>query len=660
MSDQTVNTIQQEHILVCLSSSPSNERIVRTAGRMVKAFGCDFTALYVQTLDRTALSKNDLARLTDHIKLAERLGARIVTTHGEDVATQIAEYARLSGVTKIVIGRSGVQRRHFWNRPTLTERLIELAPGLDIHIIPDADIYKNYRQKPVAITHPTVPTVRELLLTLGILGIATAVGWVFSRLGFIDANIIAVYLLSVLLASIFTSGYTCGILASFLSVILFNYFLTEPRLSLLAYDSGYPITFAIMLGIALLTGTLAAKLKAHAQLSARDVYRTKILFDTNQQLQKAAKPEDVYQMTATQMQRLMGRNILIYPAHDGVLLAGSFYPADDSSPQGVPDAEQEPDVVRWVWHNRKRAGATTTHFSEARYLYLAIRTQQQAYGVIGISIMGKPLDSFESSISLSILGECALALDNLRNAREKEEAAVLAKNEQLRANLLRSISHDLRTPLTSISGNADTLLHSYDALDAETRQRIFNDIYDDSQWLTELVENLLSITKIADGSVKLHLSDQVLEDIISEALRHIDRRSSEHQIMVNCGNEPLLVRVDAGLIMQVLVNLVNNAIKYTPAGSCIQITAVRHDDAVALYVCDNGPGIPDELKERVFEMFFTGGNPIGDSRRSLGLGLTLCQAIIHAHNGEIMLKDNSPHGCIFSFTVPLSEVNLNE
>ena len=231
------------------------------------------------------------------------------------------------------------------------------------------------------------------------------------------------------------------------------------------------------------------------------------------------------------------------------------------------------------------------------------------------------MDSFESSISLSILGECALALDNLRNAREKEEAAVLAKNEQLRANLLRSISHDLRTPLTSISGNADTLLHSYDALDAETRQRIFNDIYDDSQWLTELVENLLSITKIADGSVKLHLSDQVLEDIISEALRHIDRRSSEHQIMVNCGNEPLLVRVDAGLIMQVLVNLVNNAIKYTPAGSCIQITAVRHDDAVALYVCDNGPGIPDELKKRVFEMFFTGAIRLATAAEVLGWGL---------------------------------------
>lgn len=656
----TGSELSQEHILVCLSSSPSNERIVRMAGRMVKAFGCCFTALYVQTPDRSALSKEDLARLTDYMRLAQQLGARIVTTHGEDVATQIAEYARLSGVTKIVIGRSGVQRRHFWSHPTLTERLIELAPGLDIHIIPDADIYKNYRQKSTVTSHPTVPTMQELLLTLGILAIATAIGWGFSRLGITDANIIAVYLLSVLLTSLFTSGYVCGILASFLSVILFNYFLTEPRLSLSSYDSGYPITFAIMLGIALLTGTLAAKLKAHAQLSARDAYRTKILFDTNQLLQKAATSENVYQMTAAQMQRLIGRNILIYPAHDGVLSAGRFYPADGSSPQGIPDAEQEPDVVHWVWQNRKRAGATTAHFPKARYLYLAIRTQQQGYGVIGISIMGKPLDAFESSISLSILGECALALDNLRNAREKEEAAVLAKNEQLRANLLRSISHDLRTPLTSISGNADTLLHCYDALDEPTRQQIFTDIYDDSQWLTGLVENLLSATKITDGSVKLQLSDQVLEDVVSEALRHIDRRAEEHHITVDCGEVPLLVRVDAGLIMQVVINLVNNAVKYTPAGSNIRITAVQREKLAEVCVSDDGPGIPDERKERVFEMFFTGGNPIGDSRRSLGLGLTLCQAIIHAHHGEMTLKDNSPHGCVFSFTLPLSEVNLNE
>ncbi len=655
------NNLSKEHILVCLSSSPSNERIVRMAGKMAQAFCGSLTALYVQTPGYSGMNAEDIARLQANIRLAQQLGAEIITTHGEDVPTQIAEYARLSDVTKIVIGRSGVQRRHFWSEPTLTEQLITLAPEMDIHIIPDAEVYKSYPRKPLFAVRPALPTARELLLTVGILTAATIIGWLFLRLGFADANIIMVYLLGVLLTSAFTSGYTCGVLSAFLSVILFNYFLTEPRLSLVAYGSIYPITFAVMFMAALLTGTLAAKLKAHAQLSARDAYRTKLLFDMNRQLQKAETSDEVYRMTATQIQKLMQRNILIYPAQEGALSKGILYPADASCPYSAPDTDQEQDVIDWVWQNRKRAGATTQNFPKAKRLYLAIRTEQQIYGVVGIPMEKQTQpDAFTSSVLFSLLGECALALDNLRNAREKEEAAVLAKNEQLRANLLRSISHDLRTPLTSISGNADTLLHSYDMLDEQTRKQIFTDIHDDAQWLTELVENLLSITKIADGSVKLRLSDQVVDDIVSEALRHIDRRSTEHHITVNCGDVPLLIRVDAGLIVQVLINLVNNAVKYTTAGSNICITAIQQKKAVEICVSDNGPGIPDELKERVFEMFFAGGNPIGDSRRSLGLGLTLCQAIIHAHHGEITLKNNSPHGCIFSFTLPLSEVNLNE
>ena len=653
--------LPKEHILVCLSSSPSNERIVRMAGKMAQAFSGSLTALYVQTPGDADMNAEDTARLQANMRLAQQFGAEIITTHGEDVATQIAEYARLSDVTKIVIGRSGVQRRHFWSEPTLTERLITLTPEVDIHIIPDAEVYKSHRKKRLSAVRPALPTARELFLTAAILAAATIIGWLFLRLGFADANIIMVYLLGVLLTSAFTSGYTCGVLSAFLSVILFNYFLTEPRLSLAAYGGKYPITFAVMFTAALLTGTLAAKLKAHAQLSARDAYRTKLLFDMNRQLQKAETPDEVYQMTATQIQKLMQRDILIYPAQSGVLSKGIIYPADGSRPYSVPDTDREQDVIRWVWQNRKRAGATTQNFPKAKRLYLAIRTGQQIYGIVGIPMEKQTQpDAFTSSVLFSILGECALALESLRNAEEKEKAAVLAKNEQLRANLLRSISHDLRTPLTSISGNADTLLHSYNVLDEQTRKQIFTDIYDDAQWLTGLVENLLSITKIADGSVKLRLSDQVVDDIVSEALRHIDRRSAEHHITVDCGDEPLLVRVDAGLIVQVLINLVNNAVKYTPAGSNIQITAIQRGNAAEICVSDNGLGIPDELKERVFEMFFAGGNPIGDSRRSLGLGLTLCQAIIHAHNGEMILKDNSPHGCIFSFTVPLSEVNLNE
>ena len=657
----TINRTAKDHILVCLSSSPSNERIVRIAGRMAQAFCGSFTALYVQTPGDAAMNTEDTSRLQANMHLAKQLGAEIVTTHGEDVPTQIAEYARLSGVTKIVIGQSGIQCRHFFSKPILTERLIALITAADIHIIPDAEDYRNSRRKPSIPIYPAFPATRELLLTAGILAAATIVGWFFLQLGFANANIIMVYLLGVLLTSAFTSGYTCGVLSAFLSVILFNYFLTEPRLSLAAYGSKYPITLVVMFTAALLTSTLAAKLKAHAQLSARDAYRAKLLFDMNRQLQKAETPEEVYQMTATQIQKLMQRDVLICPAQGDTLLDGIVYPVDGSSPHSISEDEQEPDVIHWVWQNRRRAGATTETFPKAKRLYFAICTWQQVYGVIGIQMEKQTQpDAFTSSILFSILGECALTLESLRNADEKEKAAVLAKNEQLRANLLRSISHDLRTPLTSISGNADTLLHCYDVLDDQTRKQIFSDIYDDAQWLIGLVENLLSITKIADGNVKLHLSDQVVDDIISEALRHIDRRSAEHHITMNCGEIPLLVRVDAGLIMQVLINLVNNAIKYTPAGSTIQITAIQRGNVAEICVSDNGTGIPNELKERVFEMFFTGSNPTSDSRRSLGLGLSLCQVIVHAHHGKMTLKDNLPHGCIFSFTVALSEVNLNE
>ena len=583
MVKNTENELSKDHILVCLSSSPSNERIVRMAGKMAQAFCGSLTALYVQTPGDTVMNTADMSRLQANMRLAQQLGAEIVTTHGEDVPTQIAEYALLSDVTKIVIGRSGVQRPHFWSEPTLTERLIALAPDVDIYVIPDVEAYKSYRRERLISIRPAFPTALELLLTVGILVAA------------------------------------------------------------------------------LLTCTLATQLKAHAQLSARDAYRTKLLFDMNRQLQKAETPDEVYQMTATQIQKLMQRDVLVYPAQGEALLDGIVYPADGSSPHSVTKEKQEQDVIRWVWQNRKRAGATTETFAKAKRLYLAIRIGQQVYGVIGIPMEKQTQpDAFTSSILFSILGECALALESLHNAEEKEKAAVLAKNEQLRANLLRSISHDLRTPLTSISGNADTLLHSYNMLDEQTRKQVFTDIYDDAQWLTGLVENLLSITKITDGNVKLHLSDQVVDDIVSEALRHIDRRSSEHHITVDCGDEPLLVRVDAGLIMQVLINLVNNAVKYTPPGSNIRITAIQQEKVAEICVSDDGPGIPDERKEHVFEMFFTGSNLIGDSRRSLGLGLTLCQAIIHAHHNEMTLKDNLPHGCIFSFTLPLSEVNLSQ
>ena len=271
-----------------------------------------------------------------------------------------------------------------------------------------------------------------------------------------------------------------------------------------------------------------------------------------------------------------------------------------------------------------------------------------------------PLDSFENSVLLSILGECALALENIKNAREKEEAAILAKNEQLRANLLRAISHDLRTPLTSISGNADNLLANYQKMDDDTRKRTFTDIYDDSMWLINLVENLLAVTRIEGGQVHLTQSVELMDEVITEALRHINRKSKEHTIRVSSSEELILARIDAKLIVQVIINLVDNAVKYTPAGSVIEIHTEKDAQQVIVSVSDNGPGIPDEQKPHIFDMFYSGANKIADSRRSLGLGLSLCRSIVNAHGGKITVSDNTPHGTVFTITLSAGEVEIHE
>ena len=653
----------QEHILACLSSSPSNPKIIRTAARMAEAFGGIFTALYVQTPDDTKRSGADKQRLEAHMKLAEDAGADIVIAYGDDVPYQIAEYARLSGVTKIVLGRSSMKRQHFWSKPTLTERVTEIVPGMDIHIIPDAALDTEYRQPRFISPDKFVPQPGDLLLTALILAAATFLGSAFLKCGFTESSIITVYLLSVLLISVFTRGYTCSSISAVLGVVLFNYFLTEPRLTLHAYGSGYPVTFATMLAASVITGTLASRLKDQAKLSALAAYRTQILFDANQLLQKAGSGQEIMEITAGQLLKLLKRDIITYEVleneagKEGRLSEGAVLPAaadaDLEALRALLLNEEERAAAEWVFRHKKRACASTGTKNSARCQYLAVRIRGEVYGVIGIHTGGHPLDSFENSVLLSILGESALAMENSRNAREKEQAAVRAKNEALRANLLRAISHDLRTPLTSISGNADTLRSGWEKLDDETRERIFTDIYEDAQWLISLVENLLAVSRIEEGRMQLHLSPELPDEVIREALQHIRIPTAGHRITVDCGDELLLARMDARLISQVIINLVENALKYTPPGSSVVIGAEKQGDRVMIRVADDGPGIPDDLKPRVFEMFFTGDRKVADSRRSLGLGLSLCRSIVTAHGGEITLTDNTPSGCVFTFSLPV-------
>lgn len=663
-TDRGEDLFVEEHILVCLSAAPSNARIVRTAARMAQVFHGSFTALFVKTPEFTRWDEESLQRLQENIRLAEQLGADIQVIYSNDIPFQIAEFARLSRVTKIVMGRSAAARSHFFGRPALTEKLILNAPNLDVYIIPDAVSEKaRYRAKKSGRSR-IVFSAGDILKSVSLLIAASLIGFFFYNLGIDEANIITIYVLSVLLTALVTKNQVYGLISSIVSVLVFNFLFTVPRFSLRAYDAGYPLTFVVMFLAAFITGSLVMRLKSHASQSAGVAFRTSILFDTNRLLQQARERDDIIQVTANQLIKLLNRDIVIYPEENGSLGEPRLFPAAGEERGEDPDrsclSEKEQKAALWTFKNNKHAGATTNTFSDAHCLYLAIRVNENVYGVLGVALAESALEAFENSILLSVLGECALALENEKHIREKEEAAVLAQNEQLRANLLRAISHDLRTPLTSISGNAGNLLSMGSDLDEETKKRLYTDIYEDSMWLINIVENLLSITRLVGGQLNLNITEDLIDDVITEALQHVNKKSREHQITVEYEDEFMLAKMDSRLIVQVIINLVNNAVEYTPQGSHIQISVKKQKDQAVISIADDGNGISDEAKKKVFDMFYSGENKVADSRRSCGIGLSLCQSIINAHGGEIAVSDNVPHGAVFTFTLPAEEVRWHE
>ncbi len=642
---------KKEHILVGLSSAPSNSKIVETASKMARAFDANLTALYIKTSQSEVLSEENAKRLQNNIKFAERMGATIVTVYGEDVALQMAEYAKTSGATKIVIGRNATKRAGIIRKLTLADKLIALATNIDIHIIPDADSDLKEQKETLFKKINALSIVKDLAISFGVIIVTSLIGLFFAYLGFSEANIITLYILGVLITSIVTSSKLAWGFCSVASVLIFNFLFTKPRFSLMAYGDGYPITFAIMFVASLITGSLASKMHNQTKQSSQAAYRTKILFDANRLLQRASDDEEVLKITAEQLKKLLNREIVIFKQNKDALQT-LVYALDDSFQMGEKELNIATSILINHFYDYKDA--------QLRCDYYPLKTQLRTYGIVAVYKNEKEIDSFENSIVLSLVGECALALENLFNAKEKELAAVLAENEQLRANLLRAISHDLRTPLTAISGNASNLISNASSFDEQTKLSIYNDIYNDSMWLINLVENLLSITRLEEGRMNLNFTAELIDEVVAEAVKHVHMRQGGQKITVVHKDEFLLAKMDTRLIIQVIINILDNAIKYTPRDSMITVTTEKQKDKAIISIADNGAGIPDELKERVFDMFYTGANKLADSRRSIGLGLSLCKSIISVHGGEIFVKDNVPSGAIFTFTLPIGEIKINE
>ncbi|WP_159560311.1 sensor histidine kinase [Streptococcus halichoeri] len=648
----------KEHVLVCVSSSPYARHVIRAASRLASAFMADFTALYVGSLDEEGLESSSDTHLQQNLELAEQLGANISLVYAENVSKAIVDYAKVSHVTKLVVGKS-IDRR-FWPQENLVEVLSQAAPDLDIFVIPNArgkkvgDSLKPARKRSLSRWQFSMSDLWKTLISLIVV---TVIGLLFRYWQFSVDNIITIYILGVQINAVWTKEKLSSVISSILSVLCFNYFFTFPYYTFQAFSPNYPITFMIMLMAGLITSSLINRGQEQARISTEKSYRTELLLQTNKALSKAANLPDILEAVAVQIQKLLVRDVVIYSVSQGTLNQARYFPSSHSTQTLQSyDQQKERGVAEWVLHNNKRAGATTNTLSAAHYLYLSIQGKDQVFAVIGILMAGKPaLDAFEKSVLLAVLGEAALALEKENLREEQQSIRLKMQKEQLRANLLRAISHDLRTPLTSISGQARLMMEAANPLERAQMVELATYIYDDAMWLINLVENLLSITKL-DGDVALTLSTNVFEEIVEEALKHIDRHVSQHHFQVHLSKELLMAKMDGALMVQVLINIINNAIKYTPPGSAITLTTKRRANSIVVEVADDGPGISDSDKQKIFELFYTPGQRAVDAKRGLGIGLSLCKSIITAHGGVIYARDNQPKGVIIGFTLPLVEV----
>ena len=640
-----------EHILICLSSAPSNAKVIRTAARMAEAFHSGFTALFVQTPETKELSGENLKRLRSNLRLAEQLGAQISTVYGTEPAVQIAEYARVSGVTKIVMGRINHKQNPITGKKSLADRLIELT-DLDVYIIPD---HQPLYKKPLGKLHVSKArfTWKDTGIMLASLLLSSLAGFGFYYAGFSESNIITVYILGVLITAVWTNGHFYGAIDSLLSVAAFNFLFTEPRFTFQANDPSYPVTFLIMLFSSVIASSLASRIKAQVRLAAQKSYYTELLLGSSQKLQKGRTEWDCLRLTAEQLNRLFDRPVLYALSGTEKELVFRVEPSDEQNIL-MELGPEEIGVAKWVQRNNKHAGATTNTLPDSKWLFLSVRGTQGVMGIVGIPIAGYSIpDAFEKNLMIAILSECGLSQERIRLQEERNKAALQTQKERLQANLLRAVSHDLRTPLTNISGSADMLMQEESELDPAIRKKLYTAIYDDTNWLINMTENLLVATHLETDKESFKMSPELIEDLFQSVVAHLDRRAAEHHISVHLEDATLMAAMNARLIQRVIINIMNNAIQYTPKESNIELSAIKKGNVVQISVTDDGPGIPNDAKRHLFDLFYTAGQGKADCQRGLGLGLNLCQSIVAMHGGKIDVLDHMPAGTTFQFTLPL-------
>ncbi len=639
-----------ERLLVCVGPSPTSAKVVRAAKRLADRIHAPWIALHIESASAAQWSDADRQQLHRNLRLAESLGGEIVQASGDDVSQELLAYALSRNVTKIVVGKTGETTRRWWRGAnSLVDRMLRDSGNMDVVVVRGVDephpTFTSWNSNSSKL--PPLRWLEAISYTIA----ATLITLLMNLAGFSEVNLVMVYLLAVV-AIAARCGSMPSMAASLASVLIFDVLFTQPYYRITVYDSQYLVTFAVMLVVGLLASTLTSRVRYQADTARRNERRAEALYRLSRRLAKTAKTADLLQETEQIVSEVFDAHTVIYLPDDKRKVRPVW-----GHVASFAASAKEFAAAQWVLDHNEPAGAATNTLPSSEALYIPLATPENVAGVMAIqpSKANKQLSIDARQLLETYATQIAFAIERNNLAERSRRAELESEAEKMRSALLSAVSHDLRTPLAAISGAASTLdanLHK-DAIDEPNRELLAT-IVDESQRLTRLVENLLHMTRLSSGKVQIKRQWQPVEEVIGSALHRLDHLLVGREVKVKIHGELPLVHGDDVLLETVLVNLIDNSLKYSPQQSPIEILCEPRSDGVTFQVADRGCGIVPGDEESIFEKFNRGSGCNSD-RRGIGLGLAICAAIVRAHKGTITAHNREGGGTMVRFTIPNEE-----
>ncbi|MDB5329196.1 MAG: kdpD [Phycisphaerales bacterium] len=639
-----------ERLLVCVSPSPLSARLVRAAKRLAASLRAPWVAVYVER-PALRLSQADRDRVTQTLRLAAQLGAETVTLSGQSVSEEVLSCARERNVTKIVIGKPERPRWREMIFGSAVEEIIRGSGAIDIYVI------RALAEEAAAPTgeRPEATPVRWPQYAAGaaVVAACTALAWCAGLAfhGPIDlTNLVMAYLLAVVIVAT-RFGRGPAIMASALSVAAFDYFFVPPRFTFAVSDLHYFLTFGVMLAVALIISTLTDRVREQALASRDRERRTAALLRLSRDLAAIRGKENLLKAAVRHVAEVFDCQVII-------LLPGplSHLTPREAKVEDYAMNDRELAVAQWAFDHDQAAGLGTATLPAARAIYLPLTASRGTAGVLGVcpAQPQRLADPEQMRLIEAFVSQAALAIERALLAEEAQQAWVQVEAEMMRNTLLSSVSHDLRTPLAAIEGAASSLVETGTALSEDLRRQLAETIYDESERMDRLINNLLDMTRLESGGLRVRKEWQPLQEVIGSALHHLEKRLRGREVKVTIAPDLPLVPIDAISMEQVLANLLDNAVEYTPPGSPIEVRGTRAEGTVTVEISDRGPGLPTGTEQRVFQKFFRAvPDGVDGARRGIGLGLAICRGIVEAHGGVISAENREGGGAKFRFTIPV-------